>query len=56
MLVQVVRHLVPLRDCWVEVNGEAGGETSETPGNSWTARSSLRQHPAGQRIDYILYR
>jgi len=53
---QVVRHLVPLRDCWVEVNGEAGGETSETPGNSWTARSSLRQHPAGQRIDYILYR
>ena len=32
-----------------------GGETSETPSNSYTARSALRECPAGRRIDYILY-
>ena len=52
---KIVRYVTPLRDAWVEANGEEGGETSETPNNSYTARTALRDCPAGRRIDYILY-
>jgi len=52
---QIVRLVTPLSDAWVEANGSEGGETSETPSNSYTARSALRACPAGKRIDYILY-
>ena len=52
---QIVRYVTPLSDAWVEANGAEGGETSETPSNSYTARSALRACPAGKRIDYILY-
>ena len=52
---KIVRYVTPLRDAWVEANGEEGGETSETPNNSYTARAALRDCPAGRRIDYILY-
>ena len=50
-----MRYVTPLSDAWVEANGPEGGETSETPGNSYTARSALRACPAGKRIDYILF-
>jgi len=52
---QIVRHVTPLKDAWVEGNGPEGGETSETPGNKYTARSSLKECPNGKRIDYIMY-
>lgn len=52
---QIVRFVTPLSDAWVEANGGEGGETSETPSNSYTARSALRACPEGKRIDYILY-
>ena len=52
---QIVRYVTPLSDAWVEANGAEGGETSETPSNSYTARSALRACPTGKRIDYILY-
>ena len=38
---QIVRHVTPLEDAWVEANGAEGGETSETPGNSYTLRIYL---------------
>ena len=43
------------RDAWVDANGVEGGETSETPSNSFTPRSSLKESPQGKRIDYIMY-
>ena len=52
---QIVRYVTPLSDAWVEANGSEGGETSETPSNSYTSKSALRDSPAGKRIDYILY-
>jgi len=52
---QIVRYVTPLHDAWVEANGQEGGETSETPSNSYTHRSALRDSPAGKRIDYIMY-
>lgn len=52
---QIVRHVTPLRDAWVDANGVEGGETSETPSNSFTPRSSLKESPQGKRIDYIMY-
>jgi len=52
---QIVKHVTPLTDAWVEANGAEGGETSETPGNSYTARSALKSCPGGKRIDYIMY-
>jgi len=33
-----VRYVTPLCDAWVEANGVDGGETSETPSNSYTHR------------------
>ena len=54
--------VVDLRICvadgttaWVEANGVEGGETSETPSNSYTAKSALKECPGGRRIDYIMY-
>jgi len=52
---QLVRYVTPLKDSWVEGNGVEGGETSETPANSFTYSSALRESPQGKRIDYILY-
>ena len=52
---KIVRYVTPLRDAWVEANGEEGGESSENPKNSYTAKSALKDCPAGRRIDYILY-
>jgi sphingomyelin phosphodiesterase 2 len=52
---KIVRHVTPLRDAWIEANGVEGGESSETAGNSYTARSALKECPAGKRIDYIMY-
>jgi len=52
---QIVRYVTPLSDAWVEANGAEGGETSETPGNFYTARSALRSCPEGKRIDYIMF-
>jgi sphingomyelin phosphodiesterase 2 len=52
---QIVRYVTPLCDAWVEANGCDGGETSETPSNSYTQRSSLKESPTGKRIDYIMY-
>jgi len=53
---KIVRHVTPLKDAWVEANGPEGGETSETPNNSYTAKSALKECPGGRRIDYIMYR
>ena len=33
-----------------------GGETSETPSNGYTPKSSLKESPNGKRIDYIMYK
>ena len=52
---QILRHVAPLTDAWVEANGAEGGETSETPGNCYTARSALKSCPLGKRIDYIMF-
>jgi len=52
---QIVRYVTPLQDAWVDANGPEGGETSETPANSYTPRSALKESPDGKRIDYILY-
>merc|ERR1712059_26506 len=52
---QIVRHVTPLCDAWVDANGPEGGETSECPSNSYTSRSSLKECPTGKRIDYIMY-
>ena len=52
---KIVRHVTPLADAWVEANGPEGGETSETPANSYTARAALKECPGGRRIDYIMY-
>ena len=52
---KIVRHVTPLNDAWVEANGAEGGETSETPSNSYTAKSALKDCPGGRRIDYIMY-
>lgn len=52
---QIVKHVTPLRDSWVEANGAEGGQTSETPANSYTPMSSLKESPQGKRIDYIMY-
>lgn len=52
---QIVKYVTPLKDAWVEANGTEGGETSETPNNTYTSRSSLRESPNGKRIDYIMY-
>lgn len=52
---QIVRYVTPLCDAWVEANGPDGGQTSETPSNSYTAKSSLKESPEGKRIDYIMY-
>lgn len=52
---RIVRDVTPLVDAWVEVNGCENGESSETPYNSYTAASSLKDSPGGRRIDYILY-
>lgn len=38
-----------------EVSGNFGGETNETPANSFTPPKVLRENPSGKRIDYILY-
>ena len=53
---KIVKYVTPLTDAWVEANGPEGGETSETPGNSYTAKSALKECPGGRRIDYIMYR
>ena len=53
---KIVKHVTPLKDAWVEANGSEGGETSETPNNSYTAKSALKECPGGRRIDYIMYR
>ena len=37
------------------MSGEFGGETNETPSNSFTPPSCLRENPSGKRIDYVLY-
>ena len=34
----LVRYVTPLCDAWIEGNGPDGGETNETPGNSYTPR------------------
>ena len=34
----LVRYVTPLCDSWIEANGPEGGETSETPTNSYTPR------------------
>ena len=52
---QIVKHVTPLCDAWVEANGEEEGETSETPTNSYTLKSALKECPTGRRIDYIMY-
>jgi len=52
---QIVRHVTPLQDAWIEANGPEGGETSECPSNSFTARSALKESPEGKRIDYIMF-
>jgi len=52
---QIVRYVTPLSDAWIEANGTDGGQTSETPSNSYTAKSSLKESPEGKRIDYIMY-
>jgi len=52
---QIVKYVTPLCDAWVEANGPEGGQTSETPYNTYTARSSLKESPEGKRIDYIMY-
>ena len=52
---KIVRHVTPLQDAWVEANGVEGGETSETPGNSYTAKAALKECPMGRRIDYIMF-
>lgn len=38
MFHYTVRYVTPLCDAWVEANGVDGGETSETPSNSYTHR------------------
>jgi len=52
---QIVKYVTPLCDAWVEANGPEGGQTSETPFNSYTAKSALKESPEGKRIDYIMY-
>jgi len=52
---QIVRYVTPLCDAWIEANGPEGGQTSETPSNTYTAKSALRGSPEGKRIDYIMY-
>ena len=38
LITLLVRYVTPLKDSWVEGNGVEGGETSETPANSFTYR------------------
>ena len=52
---KLVRHVTPLSDAWEEAQGPGGGETSETPGNSYTGKYALKECPQGRRIDYIMY-
>merc|ERR1719431_2231687 len=52
---QIVKYVTPLSDAWVEANGPEGGQTSETPSNTYTPKSSLKESPDGKRIDYIMY-
>ena len=43
LLLFAVRYVTPLCDAWVEANGTDGGETSETPSNSYTHRLVFRK-------------
>jgi len=52
---QLVKYVTPLCDAWIEANGPEGGQTSETPSNSYTPKSSLKESPEGKRIDYIMF-
>ncbi len=54
---KMVRAIAPLQDAWRAVHGEEGpgGETCETPANSFSAPASLSDWPQGKRIDYIMY-
>lgn len=55
---KLLRHTTPLEDCWAEAHGgpESGGQTSETPTNTFTTASALKTCPQGKRIDFVMYR
>ena len=49
---KLLKGIVPLNDAWLEFTGDIwGGETNETPENSFTYSGSK-----AKRIDYIMYR
>uniref|UniRef100_A0A6A7FNX4 sphingomyelin phosphodiesterase n=1 Tax=Hirondellea gigas TaxID=1518452 RepID=A0A6A7FNX4_9CRUS len=56
---RLLRYNAGLRDAFIDAPNkpvDGIGATNETPGNSYTSVSALRQDPTGKRIDHILYR